>query len=478
MPRQSIAQHINNMNKQSIPIIVLLFVLSLSQMPILWAQNNSINISYRSSNNNKCTFDVNQNTSINQMTGQMQNDLTFLLFGDGDFAYVVGDQLVDHVYPTGQSYVMNAYKAKKNDPIDPFVANSGSVQIIGQNSQGMFRNPSLNTGGNYKIKSSRSWDYAPATQNFLIITLDQAYNGSDVYLHFDQQDFYVTNHSNITSTTSSNPFWEDNRHQNLLSTKAELLANPMHPNYDQTLKISNIVYKNGQQTHLFVRLYCNNTSRQKLTHRVELKDGYDLIGSYAASARKKAYPHDPNSIEVNKQEIDSPVCMEIPLVYPYQEELIYTVNFHNEGDFFAEDIEILAFLLDPNLNAPLTHVVDKSHHCPQTLLRPHMDEAQFNFECINLPGLQQMDNNSFYAYEETCGSVSFSVKTYGTHVPGEMIHCFADIVFIGGGVVMPPIMTNQAITNIIDCGYDITYENPCCLGVVGNPCGGDAPSMD
>ncbi len=167
----------------------------------------------------------------------------------------------------------------------------------------------------------------------------------------------------------------------------------------------------------------------------------------------KKGPHDPNSLNVDKDKLCPCNCNEI---------LNYQVNFQNKGSDFAEDVEVKWMnsqhldVSSINLTAPTT-----------TLKNASVNETSgtFSIKSIFLPGTNQYNSatGSFYDYYHTEDNFKFSIKKADCLSIGTIIQPQVGITFIsydptGKEIRQPQILTNLERTEIVN---PVNKEKPC-----------------
>ena len=120
------------------------------------------------------------------------------------------------------------------------------------------------------------------------------------------------------------------------------------------------------------------------------------------------YPHDPNTIEVNKECVQGNIGD--------GQILEYTVNFQNEGNGFANNVQVevnTSWQLFPESVTVLASSADMAG----VEIDPITNKIYFTFPDINLPGTKQIVPNSFCP-DLTTGYVKFSICTDVVLPPG------------------------------------------------------------
>lgn len=207
----------------------------------------------------------------------------------------------------------------------------------------------------------------------------------------------------------------------------------------------------NKETHLHLMFKKKNNSldavvKTDFTATVTSASGTDFKASTALFV--KAAPHDPNSLEVNKDTI----C-------PCQTNqwLQYRVNFQNIGKAPASHVKVTLSndisLLPETADVLYNNSFSKKTFVHETPVVYDSLTKTFNIDSINLPGTNQPGVDA----SQTCDFFDFKIKVDNCRKLGTIIKPMVKIVFISG-IPQPPIFTNLESTVVANI---ITEEKEC-----------------
>ncbi|WP_046755773.1 T9SS type A sorting domain-containing protein [Kordia jejudonensis] len=309
------------------------------------------------------------------------NTFVFTLFGDGTFS---SQSMPTHIFPPNQSgYISESYFVRAYDPNLPpkKVAN---ISPVGTNT-GTLTNPTISMTGEVDLMTS--WATAQHYENFYIIafrnTSAATYPGGCLEFHYNNNEISV-NQSNtkIYNNWVSNqsiPLPSSTHTHKITWNFFNLLPNEVRYVYVPAETLVPV----GQTIHLDVQLKTDCASR-------------GINSPHSFLSRK--YPHDPNFKIANKQCVKSSLSD--------HQELIYTIGFFNDGEYFAKDVFVKDHLpsdLDPNKISLVDYEVQPSWF-------EEDDVLDFEFLNINLPGTNQT-SPKVYSYDEAFTYFSFKICT-------------------------------------------------------------------
>ena len=368
------------------PVLLVLVLL----LPLISFSQNQPLIEMTSSPFNQGEY----NLSIQNMPAGVDN--AFWILGDGHFAY--GLSPTHHLVSSNNNPPV-AYLLKKYDPQIPTkVYHYGSNCCYGSGpSSTPNQNPSISMLMGQNLKIGTSWNPVDGQSHFTILTFERPSN---------------LNIGNITLTFSGDV--------------KTVSFNPIENNTDWYTNITtgfnnsiSIDYSNmavGEQRHFLIETTMKpnnplNPNPTAVTVDAELRESMygNIVSSNQSTFYTRRTPHDPNDKIVEEETI----CPNAP----QSNTLTYTINFQNIGDDYAQNVLVRDDFLDL-LNAYTVNVINSSHLCTVTTF-PSYNSAEFLFLDAFLPGLNQTVPNK-YTYNETIGSVKFTVETTSCLPEGEL----------------------------------------------------------
>ncbi|AXG71591.1 hypothetical protein KORDIASMS9_03848 [Kordia sp. SMS9] len=353
-----------------------------------------------------------------QLSNIGQNTFVFTLFGDGTFSTL---QNPTHVFaPNQNGYTTESYFARSYDPNVPPKRTAQTGPIGTYTNSTTISNTSVNMTGSVDVFTS--WATAQNYENFYII----AFQNITSPMAVDGCLEFYYNHQEITVNPTGIKIynnWVNN--QQITSALGNYTSKIQWTFKDLQLNETRYVYipavthaTLGQDIHIDVR-YNENCDKRPI--------------SSPHTFKSRKYPHDPNYKIVNKECTKERISI--------QQELIYTIGFFNDGEYFAEDVFVVDEL-DSALDASTAQLVDYE-------VKPNFsitDNALFfDFLNINLPGTNQIVPK-MYTYDEAATYFSFKICTQKNL--DECINNTASIVFD----TQPVFYTNTSqICAISDC---------------------------
>ncbi len=397
-------------------VFIITFLLWISTTLFVYSQNLP-NITPYAEANGFVTYEV---------ENVQEDTFVFTLFGDGTFST---NSSPTHTFkPNNRGYTTEAYFARAYDPNLPpkIVVQTGPISLGGNSSTTAPPNPSINMTGDIDLMTS--WATAYGYENFYIIafknTESSTVAGSIEFLYNDKDILVDTSRVKIYNGWVSN------------TTPPTILNTPLY-NRKLTWAFSNLA--SNETRYVYVPAETKTPLGEIINLEVKYNKTSDSKGSSTSHEfLSRKYPHDPNFIIVNK------LCIKPELAV--QQELIYTIGFFNDGEYFAENVSVkdeLSNTLDRNsitlVNYEVAPVVSESN-----------GTLYFDFENINLPGTNQTIPK-VYSYDDAATYFSFKICTE-TNLSGDISNT-ASIIFD----TQLPIYTNTSkISAELDCGnYDL-----------------------
>jgi uncharacterized repeat protein (TIGR01451 family) len=326
-----------------------------------------------------------------------QNTHVFTLFGDGYFSTL---QNPAHVFASNAvGYTTESYFAKAYDPNLPPKRTVTTGPIV--NSTGNTSNPTVSMTGNIDVFTS--WATAKNYENFYILAFKNTtstrqdgcvaflYNQTEISVDLSNIKIYNNwvynqNHASIVSGSYSHEItW---LFKNLQPNEVRYVYIPA-----ETLALP------SEDIHINVK-YGKKCDRKATGNPHTFKS--------------RKYPHDPNYKIVNKQ------CLKPGI--SEQQELIYTIGFYNDGQYFAHDV-FVSDDINAGLDANSVTLVDYE---VQPTISQSGNTLFFDFLGIDLPGTNQ-NTPKMYTYDQASTYFSFKICTYSNLA--SCIYNQASIVF-------------------------------------------------
>lgn len=336
-----------------------------------------------------------QNGSTSTTLAELKTDdaedgaISFILLGDGRFRLAEGNSITrQHNYPaastnyTSKAFFVERYKS------DPPTAKTTTVTTGSGSST--FANPEVQM--NSCVRVGASWSPSPANEFYTILSFTNNCSTSAV----SGKIYYYFNSSEQSLSTSST----DLLIYNAWISNASITSSN-DTSYTSMLEANYTDLEFGEIRHIYLRA----TVPSSMGVGVSLDSRFAITGlnccsgaSTTSSLETTKYPHDPNNKTVDKEWVCAKNMM------PH--ELNYKISFHNDGEFFANDIfvyDTFEVKLVPNT----ANLRGSSAFC---VLQPSYPSVMFHFPSIMLPGLNQTTPH-LYTYEETLGDLTFSINT-------------------------------------------------------------------
>ena len=371
--------------------------------------------------NRMVQFDL-TNTNV---SNTQQQAPPFYFFGDGHFS-IREDPL--HEFHSAGTFDTEVYTAVYN----PTLPTLFTTQTIGLNqATGSGSSTALQSVGSQSVEVGQSWAAVAGQKMIYIVSFTYPFpvnhgpiNGT-IELELDSKVTFqqVLNPPQASKTYND---WAD-----LGSPSGGTPGQPPRVDWH----FDNLM--DGEVRHLYVEVFVNgNAANQSLFTNITMT-GDDpssasgrFIRNNVQSTVVASTPRDPNNLVVDH---------EIVLAGTGGQVLEYTVNFQNDGFWYAEDIEIVVDLDDEETEGGLSvQLLDSTAPC---YLSSQMDgEVIIRFEDIFLPGSNQAWPT--FTYDQTTGSVKFSLCTKPQLDPGSHIDASATIFFDS----QPGVQTNTAET--------------------------------
>jgi uncharacterized repeat protein (TIGR01451 family) len=347
----------------------------------------------------------------------------FFFFDDGHFAIRTNPR---HEYHSPGLYEPEVYAAtvynptlptKVSSPIPPI--NLNSANGTGSSTAAQLMNSAVQVG--------QSWAAVASNKLIYIISFTYPVGGTlpisgTIEFNLDPGIHYHT-HYNPAGSPSTYNDWADlgDHTQTGQGDKVSWNFTNLKPNEVRHLYVEVDIPNNraGTDIRSDVIMYGMNPHNE----------GTFLVEDHLESAVAGG-PRDPNNIEVDYDVIHAMIDQ--------NQQLTYTVNFQNNGNWYAHDV-IVEVNLDEvfTLGGNSVQITDSSFPCSLTQVTDNMIEVTFSN--IMLPGSNQESPNTF-TYDQTTGYVSFTLCTRDQLSSGDVIPADAVIYFDSE----PPIATNIA----------------------------------
>jgi uncharacterized repeat protein (TIGR01451 family) len=314
-----------------------------------------------------------------------QNTQMFTLFGDGSFSTVLNPT---HVFaPNPNGYTTETYFAIAYDQNLPpkKTVNTGPIMYTPPTS-GTSPNPTVNMTG--EIDVFISWAPSLNEMNFYILAFrnTSCTGDADGYVEFYYNKNQITVDTpkikkyNAVYTQTQSQVMQFGIYTDKFRWNFKDLA-PNETRYIYIPAITNIPI--GQDVQIDVKYYeeCNFSSE-----------------NITRNFRSRRYPHDPNYMIVNKD------CTKENI--SNSQELIYTVGFFNDGEYFAHNV-FVDDIINPGLDTSQITLVDYEE---LPVISKVGNTISFDFLGIDLPGTNQSDPY-IYTYDQASRSFSFKICT-------------------------------------------------------------------
>ncbi len=309
------------------------------------------------------------------------------------------------------------WKLRKG-PIPP----ATSISLNPGSSQGSLPGFSGNQSTSDAIDISTSWN--PSGSYFIIVVAVQNNFCSDpisgsIDITYSNQSISITNNPTVAPLPfpTSGVYIPSN--WGALTPQITQTQNP------QGLKISFQNLASGQQRFIHLVAQLNSAS---IGAPININSELNLdTGTPCSKSRKfkksdfiktevSEYPWDPNTKTASK----TIMCPNAP-----SEDIVYKIQFKNEGKAFAKDV-LITDELSNDYDLSSFQLIDSSHPCPKVVIADR--KVYFLFEDIQLPGTEQQ-NTSIFASSDCEGWLRFRINTWGNHTEGTVIQNDADIFF-------------------------------------------------
>ncbi len=262
------------------------------------------------------------------------------------------------------------------------------------------------------INISRAWDNAPSEENIYVVTVENRdFPGQQVSgtvtvntpteLHIQADSFYIN--SALVNGTLNSREWS----------------------------FTNLAYQEQRNFFVYVKTDPNAVVGAGGTVGATINYGpsgsmiYNDTDEYFTYA---THPHDPNKLFAN------PEC--IKPEWPEGQTINYTVTFLNEGQAAAENVSI-SLPLPTNLVYSTLVKTGSSHNCTWSVSG---NILEVEYPAINLPGLEQDQNEGVIPYDQCTGYFKFSICTDPLLADALVLQAHAEIIFDNE----PPISTDPA----------------------------------
>ncbi len=162
-------------------------------------------------------------------------------------------------------------------------------------------------------------------------------------------------------------------------------------------------------------------------------------------------PHDPNNKLTMNTDHLAETWRDVITQFEVPQEVVYRVNFHNDGNNFAQDVYVFD-QIHPDADPSSIQFLGSSHPCTFNV---NWYLMEVHFDDIYLPGAGQNDPQ-IYPFEETSGYYEYSVCIPKRVNALECQETNAEIYFDAIG----PVLAQNVI-----CADDTQpHENPCSMG--------------
>lgn len=293
---------------------------------------------------------------------------------------------------------------------------------------------------------NRSWEFAPGTENFMIVsykTNSACGNNNNIQLTFDPNELDVISAENLNY-----------ENETIDQIPVSLTK--------KTVKISGIDNSNNTIKHLFLKFLVSpavGTGKALTITANGTICGKEINETlrYVANGT----PHDPNHKIVNRPVICSQT--------PYTTDLIYYVRFQNEGNAPVMKVDVEDKLKYPLISSSFSEGIIPRKSAVYLGHQIAGNKVLMQFDNLNLPGLKQV--NPHYAYDQTTYDFTFNVCTE-SNLGNAVFTNQADIYFFNAGVRLPVVKTNEAPVIVrIDTCYKSTAD---CIVAAAEPSFGDS----
>ncbi|WP_298511655.1 T9SS type A sorting domain-containing protein [uncultured Kordia sp.] len=395
--------------------------------------------SVQAQNNTGIDFltDGNGYVKYEMRTDNIEDVYTFTLFGDGTFST---QKNPGHIFePSTTGYTTETYFARAYDPnlppketidVPPFTA-------TGTPNPTSFTNPTIQMTNDIHLMTS--WATAYGYENYYII----AFTNTTSQTPIDGCIEFYYNDAEIDINFPNIEVYNNWVTPNTISSGTPTLNNNIH-NYKISWQFTGLQY--NEMRYVYIPAVTKTAIGEELDLRVKYnihcKDrGKNTDLNYEFLTRR--YPHDPNFKIVNKSCIKEGISD--------KQELIYTIGFFNDGEYFAQDVYVkdqLASAFDKDNIRLIDYEVQPTWLEDNGIL-------YFNFLNINLPGTNQTIPY-MYTYDDASTYFSFKICTKSNLV--DCIKNQASIVFD----TQPVFYTNVSKICIMgDCpDYDVCSIDP------------------
>lgn len=367
-------------------------------------------------NNRYVDFKLTQNTN--------PNSAFFYLFDDGHFSI---QKEPTHQYHNTSSYTTQVFAAS------PYSVSLPSKQVIGINPISNTATTGSSTAnsflGNKKLNIGESWSAAEGYE--LIYILSFAYPCSTVQntpisgaleFHMDQ-DISMYSFYNPRTDWSSPGIYSP--------------SGSTEPGCNDKITWHFYNLTPGEVRHVYIHVSIPqglNKAALSSVAKTIMEGSPNCNVTESKLTMLKRYPHDPNGMSVNFQEI--------PPALSESRKLKYTVYFQNSGNYYAEDVLINTFFNGP---IDINNINVLSSSAPVTNITSNSNGLSFLMDNHRLPGSNQTFPYT-YSYDQTTGFIEFTLCTNPYLAMGDKIEGHANIVFD----TQPEIMTNTVKTTIAD----------------------------
>ncbi|MEM9546892.1 MAG: T9SS type A sorting domain-containing protein [Bacteroidota bacterium] len=392
---------------------------------MLWGNAQDIELDYVE--NNVAMFSLDEFTA----------DHIIWFFGDGHFSNGPSPRHHFEQYGTNSPHTITAYYMDPYIPMPPddLEPESTSDGIVVNPPTQPYSNPSYHAPGTDPIRVNLSAHWSPVAGKHIIYTVVVTNDtgndfAGDVFFcnpggkltplanYFDSN----INNSNwfapYTSNTSCNGDWND-----------------------IGLRVGNVPPGQQRVAHLKLQVDSGLSIGTEIITEASL---YHKTGAFVSGtsmrARTAGTPHDPNFKITDRYKI----CINSMNT----QEIIYEIHYQNEGDFFANKIDIKDEFSNTDLISHV-EVLDYTFEPEPPVI--NSNGIRFKFNNVELPGSNQY-YPTVYTFEQSQGFIRYKV-----HLKSCLLDNFlttrAHIFFNNIG----PVSTNELITYIAGC-----YQEPQC----------------
>ncbi|MEM6720707.1 MAG: T9SS type A sorting domain-containing protein [Bacteroidota bacterium] len=311
----------------------------------------------------------------------------FTLFGDGTFS--TRKNPIHYFQPRVDDYPTETYFARPYDPNFPpkVITNVSTINSAVNPSTGIFSNPPINMTGNIDLMTS--WATAQNYENFYIIAFTNTSSATPV----DGCIEFYYNESDIDINFS------DIKTYNFVFDQTTI--SPTNTQYTHKIRWQFTGLNLNERRYVYVPAVTKTPLGKE--HSLDVKFGTDcgamgLSNEHRFLSRK--YPHDPNFKIANKD------CVKLQL--NDQQELIYTIGFFNDGEYFARNVYVEDHLPSTLDTSKITFL---GSEYPVTWSEKN-GIVNFDFLNINLPGTNQVVPRT-YSYDDAATHFTFKICTKG-----------------------------------------------------------------